>query len=112
MDQVLHEYGSIAFGLAALLLLWKVVVQPTLQVNRIDREAITAAARSVESAAKTIESSTATIDASVRVIHQTVGSLEKVTDNVKQVGELAARTTDRLELLVEAERAMMQKHKP
>ena len=66
MDQALHEDGPIAFGVLALLVLWRAIVQPTLAVNRIDREAITAAAKSVESAAKTIESSTVTIDAAAR----------------------------------------------
>ncbi len=69
LNVLVSQYGTIAFGLVALLILWKVIVAPELEASRKSAETYAAAAESLKQASVSME-------ATARVMERVVNKLE------------------------------------
>ena len=62
-EVLVSNYGPIAFGLVSVLVLWKVIVGPSLEKNRVDVTAIKAVADQMHAIAMTTKSTVDRLEA-------------------------------------------------
>lgn len=74
---VVEHYGPIAFGLIAVVILWRVVVAPTMRENRVDRETMEQAMTTTKSIAEANRAAAELCNSTAATLAATAGVLDR-----------------------------------
>lgn len=77
MEILIQQYGPIAFGVVALLVIWKTIVAPQLKQNKIESDTILATARINHDTARMLDSLASTLNASIKEAARLADKLEQ-----------------------------------
>lgn len=95
MTRLLNQaYGPYAFGVITLLIVWFVVVRPTLEANRIDTQEVQQIAETLRDVSESnrlvstsVERTSQTMAATADTLERTAQSLQRTADDLKQLKE-------------------------